>query len=252
MSDKIKDPYTNTPFGAQGGKLVGEPLGRGAIMANTFAIDKLMAAHVTVLAAVERVKKRGRNKFHNYDYATEADLVAELRPALAANGLALFPSQTAVTDTDMSGNVRVTVEYTYAHVSGQIWPWPLIAYGVGNDRSSKGVDGDKAVYKALTGANKYLLFKLFQVDTGDEPEAETTSKEDLPTQKEAKSAVLTQVEAFAAQVAKLLNDGATPAEIYKFEQANKSRFDRMRKEFGEVPSVKVVCERVDSIYEKMG
>ena len=29
-----------------------------------------------VMAAVERVPKRGRNDFHKYDYATEADIAA--------------------------------------------------------------------------------------------------------------------------------------------------------------------------------
>ena len=33
--------------------------------------------------------------------------------------------------------------------------------------------GDKGLYKAITGANKYFLFKLFQIETGDDPERDT-------------------------------------------------------------------------------
>ena len=43
--------------------------------------------------------------------------------------------------------------------------------GAGNDRNSKGV-GDKGIYKALTGCNKYALLKALQLATGDDPENE--------------------------------------------------------------------------------
>ena len=45
---------------------------------------------------------------------------------------------------------------------------PIIAAGCGGDRNKNGV-GDKGLYKALTGANKYMLFKLFQIETGNDP-----------------------------------------------------------------------------------
>ncbi len=63
------------------------------------------------------------------------------------------------------------VEYTLAHISGETWPTPLVAQGCGNDKNSKGGVGDKGCYKAITGANKYMLFKLFQIETGDDPES---------------------------------------------------------------------------------
>jgi hypothetical protein len=50
-----------------------------------------------------------------------------------------------------------------------VWPHKVRAIGTGNDKNKNGV-GDKGTYKALTGANKYLLFKLFQIETGDDPE----------------------------------------------------------------------------------
>jgi hypothetical protein len=62
------------------------------------------------------------------------------------------------------------MDYSLAHVSGEIWPKPIRIPGCGNDKNSKGGIGDKGTYKALTGANKYLLFKLYQIATGDDPE----------------------------------------------------------------------------------
>jgi len=120
---------------------------------------------------VSYVQKSSENKFHGYKYASEASLLESLRPAMIAHGLILIPSVGNVSPIDLHGNTLLTVDYTLAHVSGEIWPDKITAVGCGNDRNKQGGVGDKGVYKALTGANKYLLFKLFQIETGDDPEA---------------------------------------------------------------------------------
>lgn len=117
------------------------------------------------------VQKTGENDFHKYTYATEADVLALMRPAMLKHGLVLIPSVNQVSQIDSSGNTSVIVHYTLAHTSGAVWPHPIVAAGCGNDKSKNGAVGDKGLYKALTGANKYMLFKLFQIETGDEPEA---------------------------------------------------------------------------------
>ena len=45
-----------------------------------------------VMAAVERIPKRGHNDFHHYDYATEADIAATVRAELASRHIMLIPS----------------------------------------------------------------------------------------------------------------------------------------------------------------
>ena len=50
-----------------------------------------------VMAAVGRVPKRGRNDFHKYDYATEADIVDAIRGELASRGVMLIPEILDVT-----------------------------------------------------------------------------------------------------------------------------------------------------------
>ena len=132
---------------------------------------KIIAALHQVMQEVSYVQKNGENKFHGYKYAGEADLLEKLRPALLKAGLILIPSVSKTSDVDAHGNVFVTVEYTLAHKDGDVWPEKIRAAGCGNDRAKNGSVGDKGVYKALTGANKYLLFKLFQIETGDDPEA---------------------------------------------------------------------------------
>lgn len=131
---------------------------------------KITQALHAVMDKVGYVQKRGRNKFHQYNYAGEADLLEALRPAMLEAGLLLIPSGQEHSPIDEYGNTRVSVAYTLAHKDGDVWPEKIIAFGCGNDKNSKGGVQDKGTYKALTGANKYLLFKLFQIETGDDPE----------------------------------------------------------------------------------
>lgn len=145
---------------------------------------KIAAALHEVMQKCSYVQKNGHNKFHNYRYAGEADLLAVLRPAMVEAGLLLIPSITQATGPDEYGNTTVRIEYTLAHKGGDIWPEKVVAMGCGNDKNSKGGIGDKGLYKAITGANKYALFKLFQIETGDEPEADERDHEP-PTRTQA-------------------------------------------------------------------
>lgn len=139
---------------------------------------KILAALHAVMGAVGYVQKKGENKFHNYKYAGEANLLEVLRPAMVEHGLMLIPSARTRTDIDQFGNTAVEIEYTLAHKDGDVWPEKIIAMGMGNDKNKSGGVGDKGLYKALTGANKYLLFKLFQIETGDDPEKDSEHDKD--------------------------------------------------------------------------
>jgi ERF superfamily len=133
---------------------------------------KISTAIWEVMSQCGYVQKTGRNDFHKYNYAGENDLLSKIRPAMLKAGLILIPSIETISEIDIHGNTHVRVAYTLAHKDGDVWPEKIIAAGSGNDKSSKGGVGDKGVYKAITGANKYLLFKLFQIATGDEPESD--------------------------------------------------------------------------------
>jgi hypothetical protein len=131
---------------------------------------QIIRALNAVMQEVDYVQKTGENDFHDYKYANEADVLDKLRPSMVKHGLILIPSVAQVSTIDAYGNTNVSIHYTLAHISGAIWPEKIIAAGCGGDKNRNGV-GDKGLYKAITGANKYLLFKLFQIKTGDdEPE----------------------------------------------------------------------------------
>ena len=122
-----------------------------------------------ILGKLGRVHKSGRNSFHNYDYATESDVADALRQHLSAEGVCIFPSVVdakveTVTDRNKSATLAtVTLELTFVDgESGDAMTTRWIGQGIDQ--------GDKAYYKAYTGAFKYGLMKTFMVSTGDEPE----------------------------------------------------------------------------------
>jgi len=135
---------------------------------------KIATALHNVMAKVTYVQKGSENKFHGYKYVSEADLLEKLRPALIEEGLILIPSVEMVRPLDEHGNTVVDMRYEIVHKDGDVWPHVIRISGCGNDRAKNGAVGDKGLYKAITGANKYFLFKLFQIETGDDPERDTT------------------------------------------------------------------------------
>src|ERR1700730_4051329 len=108
------------------------------------------------MSSVGYIQKTGKNAFHGYKYAGEADLLEKLRPAMLEAGLLLIPSVADVSTIDEHGVTTVRMEYTLIHKDGDVWPIKIGAAGQGGDKNKNGV-GDKGLYKAITGANKYLL-----------------------------------------------------------------------------------------------
>lgn len=139
-----------------------------------------------IMAAVERVPKRGRNEFHRYDYATEADIVQVVRHEMASRQVMLIPSvqnherHDITTKKNERGDPLTVLHMTFTFIDGETdqrleMPW----IGVGQD------GGDKGVYKAMTGGEKYLLMKVFLMPTGDDPEATSERREAKKVERDA-------------------------------------------------------------------
>ena len=132
----------------------------------------LAAKLAEVMLAVSHVEKRGVNDFHKYKYATEADVAAAVRKELAQRCVIMIPNLVDYVEREMTTQKgqteyvsRVTMEYTL--IDGETderlsFRMP----GAGQDR------GDKGLFKAVTGSEKYALLKLFLLPTGDDPEAD--------------------------------------------------------------------------------
>ncbi len=140
--------------------------------------SQIDAAVLAVMREVPYVRKTGKVEVgRGYTYASEADLIASLRPCMLAHDLTLTPLNAEVVFQDQypvkdgtMNRVCLRVAYRLAHAeSGE--HLTVVTIGEGADR------GDKAVPKALTGAYKYALRQLFGVETGDDPDATPSSKQ---------------------------------------------------------------------------
>ena len=118
------------------------------------------------------VQKRGHNERHNYSYVTAADLAGSVGDILAELGVVVIPQlQSISTETPRSSSdriARVVMNYRFVDArSGE--ELSVRVAGEGADA------GDKAPYKAMTGALKYALLQSFLLSTGDDPEDEHSS-----------------------------------------------------------------------------
>lgn len=128
----------------------------------------------TIMGELGNVEKKGFNKAQNYRFVRESDVVAALVPLLAKNHVYLHTSITSHDRSPLyqtqSGSTMwlttITVDGTwYDGDTGDTLPAAtFIGYGADT--------GDKGVYKAMTGCEKYMLMKGFLISTGDDPEAD--------------------------------------------------------------------------------
>jgi hypothetical protein len=126
-----------------------------------------------VMQEVKYIEKKGHNKFHNYKYATESDVAEKVREVLAENNVMMIPNmkehsvrthETAKGKTEYIATVLI--EFTFMDGdTGETFSFCMA--GEGQD------SGDKAYYKAITGAQKYALMKAFMIPTGDDPEQDS-------------------------------------------------------------------------------
>lgn len=134
-----------------------------------------------VMTRVQYIQKRGRNNFHGYNYATEADVADAVRDALAEQNVVMLPSvvEHSIREvTSRKGNAEficmVVMDFTFVDGdSGETLTVRLI--GEGQD------SGDKAFYKAVTGTTKYAIMKTFLIPTGDDPEQDNGAEQSAPT-----------------------------------------------------------------------
>ena len=138
------------------------------------------------------LKKGAENKFDNYTYFSEAQYKELFTELFSDNGLELKFNEleyNTFDGTKKQANGRATkLEFYLFDVETGFFETTAIT-GEGIDK------GDKAGYKAYTGALKYFLADTFMVATGDDPE------KDSPGEKmNNKSKPLSQQRATAKQI----------------------------------------------------
>lgn len=129
---------------------------------------------------LKTVPKSGRNSFHNYSYSTEADVLDTVRDLCSEAEVSLTTSCTEyqVRTIDRASDRGIK----YVNIATVSVETSLVDSATGEKISAtmpgyaEDSKGDKAIYKALTGATKYAVWKLFALSTGDDSEADNDAQ----------------------------------------------------------------------------
>lgn len=132
--------------------------------------SNIQKAILAVYHKVEYVQKTGQHP--QYKFASEADFIAALRPAMIAEGIICTPLDITNITPSQGVNAKgtaiyhITAKYTYrlTHAPSGTY-MDVCSLGEGIDTG-----GDKASYKTSTGAQKYALRQSFMIETGTDPE----------------------------------------------------------------------------------
>ena len=127
-----------------------------------------------IQSSIRSVAKNGVNNFQKYSYVTLNDILNAVRPSLSELGLVVFQSVESseadiqfVDGKTYHSKARVHMTTTLVDIEDNT------QISVGSVGFSTDKNGDKAAFKAETGARKYGLLKLFALDTQEaEPESD--------------------------------------------------------------------------------
>lgn len=129
---------------------------------------------------VEAVGKNGRNSDQNYNYVKSEDVTETARQALnEAKVVVLPPTLIEVDFLDLqsrsgSGGMFVKAWFEFRVVDGESGE----GYSTAKLGTATDYPGDKAIFKAETGATKYFLSALLSIPMGDGSDPETTEHGD--------------------------------------------------------------------------
>lgn len=133
---------------------------------------------LNIQADCRYVQKTGKNTYHNYTYATEGDILRAVKDAAIKHGVAI----TCTTESE-SGHIEAggkLVRWAKVTLKGTLTDIETAESITASFDGYAEDTGDKAIYKATTGAYKYFLLKTFGIETGDDPEM--TSDLEIATQ----------------------------------------------------------------------
>lgn len=133
-------------------------------------MQNILKKILAISQEVEPMIKDGHNDFQNYDYLSETQVSLKMRELLNKHGV-VFLHSTKQLDLKEWKNAKdiqkflTVIEVNYQFIdaeSAEILQGTEIGHGEDS--------GDKGVYKAITGAIKYIFMKTFLIPTGDDQE----------------------------------------------------------------------------------
>ena len=125
------------------------------------------------------------NKSRHYKAVSEVDVLNAVKPIENELGIYSFPISRTVIETDILVNtkvwngqetetknlfMRIETVYRFVNVDKPEEYIDMVSYGDGVDSQ------DKAPGKAMTYADKYALLKAYKIQTGDDPDANSSGE----------------------------------------------------------------------------
>ena len=162
--------------------LMSEEANKNLSQPSSIKEQSIFTAIIDVMSEIGYVQKGGKVSFGStqYSYASEADLIAAVRPAMIKVGITFHCAKIDIIQT--SPTLMCMYSYVFTHAeSGSCIEVQVIGEG-------KDLKGDKASYMAATGALKYALRQTFVMETGDDPD-KTSSEEHQATEEEKKEKI---------------------------------------------------------------
>lgn len=217
-------------------------------------LDNIHAAMLSVYKKVGYVQKTGNNSFQKYRYASEADFIEALRPAMVEAGILVYPIEcrdvtyqvVQVQDgqkTKVSYVTAGTYKFRFTHAESGT-SIDVEVRGEGNDSL------DKASYKAATGALKYALRQSFMIETGNDPDdsvgAPPPAKPE-PTAEEKKQFA----QGAANNLVKAINEIQSIEELTSLLSAESDKIGRLRVGYKDLHEM-VDSARINKINELNG
>ena len=137
-------------------------------------MKEIAAKLVRVMGEIKFINNDARNNEQNYNYASDEAILSEVKRAMVACNVCSMPKFKILSNTEGQSNsgkkynkIEMECEITVIDAdSGETIE--SNGFGAGIDYG-----GDKALMKAQTVCHKYALQKLFNMPTGNNPEADT-------------------------------------------------------------------------------
>lgn len=133
-------------------------------------MSKLWKALTEARKQLSIVPKSGRNTYDNYDYAKDEDIINTINTKLLEQGIMHSFRQLEASVND-KGEAFIKGELLLAHgETGETQAFG--GFGFSSDRKKNGY-GDKALFKAITGARKYAYLCAMGLCSGEDAEKES-------------------------------------------------------------------------------
>jgi hypothetical protein len=135
---------------------------------------KILNKLLDIQSKISAVEKEGYNEHGNYNFISDQQLTPMIKTLLEKHNVKFSPNSVDMIDARVNpkGNqlvYAVRVSYSFTDIdSGESYYGTMV--GTGGDMT------DKGIYKAITGAIKYIFIKHFLIPTQDDPENEKKAK----------------------------------------------------------------------------